>query len=65
MPEKAKKVKLVVYLSKEVHDRLMEAVLERVNSEKRFRGVISEVVEDCAREHFGLTKRERKLPKSP
>jgi hypothetical protein len=58
MPEKEKKVKLVVYLSKEVHERIMEAVLERVNSERRFRGVISEVVEDCAREHFGL-KRKR------
>jgi len=64
MPKKEKKVKLVVYLSKEVHDRLMEAVLERVNSEKRFRGVISEVVEDCAREYFGLPKIKRTSHKS-
>ena len=55
-----KKVKMVVYLSKEVHDRIMEVVLERVNKEKRFRGVISEVIEDCARAHFGLPNREKK-----
>ena len=60
MPSKEKKAKLVVYLSKEVHDKIMEVVLERVNAERRFRGVISEVVEDCAREHFGLPKREKK-----
>ena len=55
-----KKVKMVVYLSKEVHDRIMEVVLERVNAEKRFRGILSEVIEDCARQHFGLPKREKK-----
>jgi len=55
-----KKVKMVVYLSKEVHDRIMEVVLERVNEEKRFRGVMSDVIEDCAREHFGLPKEEKK-----
>ena len=60
MPKKEKKVKLVVYLSKEVYDRLMEDVLERVNQEKRFRGVLSEVVEECARQHFGLPKKEKK-----
>ena len=60
MPEKEKKVKLVVYLTKDVHDRIMEVVLERVNAERRFRGIISEVVEDCARNHFGLPKREKK-----
>jgi hypothetical protein len=52
-----KKVRLVVYLSKEVHDRIMEVVLERVNTEKRFRGVMSDVIEDCARDHFGLPKK--------
>jgi len=60
MPKKEKKVKLVVYLPKDVHDRIMEVVLKRVNEERRFRGIISEVVEDCAREHFGLSKREKK-----
>jgi len=60
MREKEKKVKLVVYLSKEVHDKIMEVVLERVNAERRFRGVITEVVEDCARDHFGLPKNEKK-----
>jgi len=55
-----KKVKMVVYLSKDVHDRIMEVVLERVNLEKRFRGVMSDVIEDCAREHFGLPKKEKK-----
>ena len=60
MPKKEKKVKLVVYLSKEVHDKIMEVVLERINLERRFRGVISEVIEDCAREHFGLPKRAKK-----
>ena len=55
-----KKVKMVVYLSKEVHDRIMEVVLKRVNEEKRFRGVMSDVIEDCAREHFGLPKEEKK-----
>ena len=59
MPKKEKKVKLVVYLSKEVHDKIMDVVLKRVNEERRFRGVISEVIEDCAREHFGLPKREK------
>ena len=59
MPKKEKKVKLVVYLSKEVHDAIMDVVLERVNTEKRFRGIISEVIEDCARDHFGLKKVER------
>lgn len=49
-----------MYLSEEVHDRIMEVVLERVNEEKRFRGIMSEVIEDCAREHFGLSKIERK-----
>ena len=49
-----KKVKIVAYLSKEVHERIMDAVLERVNAERRFRGVISEVVEECVRGHFGL-----------
>ncbi len=58
MPKKVKKVKLVAYLSKEVHDKIMEVVLERVNATRRFRGVISEVVEDCARNYFGLPKRE-------
>jgi len=53
-------VKLVVYLSKEVHDRIMEVVLQRVNEERRFRGVMSDVVEECAREHFGLPKKEKK-----
>ena len=57
MQKKEKKVKLVVYLSKEVHDKIMEVVLERVNAERRFRGIISEVVEDCARNHFGLPKK--------
>ena len=57
MLNKEKKVKLVVYLSKEVHDCIMEVVLERVNRERRFRGIISEVIEDCAREHFKLPKR--------
>jgi len=56
----SKKVKMVVYLSKEVHDRIIEVVLERVNAEKRFRGILSEVVEDCARAHFGLPKIKRK-----
>lgn len=60
MPKKEKKVKLVVYLTKEVHDRIMEIVLERVNKEKRFRGIISEVIEECARAHFGLPKTEKK-----
>jgi len=60
MSKKQKKVKLVVYLSKDVHDRIMEVVLERVNAERRFRGVISDVIEDCAREHFGLSKKEKK-----
>jgi len=60
MPKKEKKVKLVVYLSKEVHDRIMEVVLERVSAEKRFRGVMSDVIEDCARDHFGLPEIERK-----
>jgi len=60
MPKKEKKVKLVVYLSKEVHDAIMDVVLKRVNAEKRFRGIISEVVEDCARDYFGLPKEERK-----
>ena len=60
MPSKEKKAKLVVYLTKEVHDCIMEVVLERVNAERRFRGIISEVVEDCARNHFGLPKREKK-----
>ena len=60
MPKKEKKVKLIVYLSKEVHDRLMETVLKRVSEERRFRGVLSEVVEECAREHFGLPKKEKK-----
>ena len=60
MPSKEKKAKLIVYLSKEVHDKIMEVVLERVNAERRFRGIISEVVEDCARNHFGLPKREKK-----
>jgi len=55
-----KKVRLVVYLSKEVHDRIMEVVLERVSVEKRFRGVMSAVIEECAREHFGLPKGEKK-----
>lgn len=59
MPKKQKKVKLVVYLSKEVHDRIMEVVLKRVNLEKRFRGVLSDVIEECAREHFGLPKVEK------
>ena len=57
MQKEGKKVKLVVYLSKEVHDKIMEVVLERVNAERRFRGIISEVVEDCARNHFGLPKK--------
>jgi hypothetical protein len=60
MSKKEKKVKLIVYLSKEVHERLMEVVLKRVNQERRFRGVLSEVVEECAREHFGLPKKEKK-----
>jgi len=59
MSKKEKKVKLIVYLSKEVHERLMEVVLKRVNQERRFRGVLSEVVEECAREHFGLPKKEK------
>jgi len=54
---KEKKVKLVAYVSKEVHDKIMEVVLERVNVERRFRGVISDVVEDCFREQFELPKR--------
>ncbi len=57
MSKKEKKVKLVVYLSKEVHDRIMEVVIERVTQERRFRGIISEVIEDCAREHFKLPKK--------
>ena len=60
MPKKEKKVKLVAYIPKEVHNRLMETVLERVKAERRFRGVLSEVVEDCIRNHFGLPKREEK-----
>ena len=56
-----KNVRLVVYLSKEVHDRIMEVVLERAKLKKRFRGVISEVIEECAREYFGLPpKKEEK-----
>ena len=52
------KVRMIVYLSKESHERLMDTVLERVNKERRFRGVISEVFEYCIRKYFGMTKRE-------
>ena len=52
------KVRMVVYLSKEVHERLMDTVLERVNRERRFRGVLSEVFEECLRKYFGITKQE-------
>jgi len=38
----------------------MEDVLKRVNQEKCFRGVLSEVVEECTRQHFGLPKKEKK-----
>ena len=52
-------MKLVVYLSKEVYDRIMEVASERVSVEKRFRGVLSDVIEECAREYFGLPKKEK------
>jgi hypothetical protein len=53
-----KKKRLVVYLSEEVHDHIMEVVTERVSVEKRFRGVISDVIEECAREHFQLPNKK-------
>lgn len=60
MKAMTKKVRLVVYLSKDVHDHIMEVVLERAKLKKRFRGVISEVIEECAREHFGLPPKKEK-----
>jgi hypothetical protein len=53
-----KKKRLVVYLSKEVYDHIMEVSTERVSVEKRFRGVISDVIEECAREHFKLPNKK-------
>lgn len=52
------KVRMVVYLSKEIHERLMDTVFERVNKETCFLGVISEVFEDCVRKYFGIIKQD-------
>jgi hypothetical protein len=51
-----KKTKLVVYLSNDVYEKIMDLALDRAHSERRFRGVISEVVEECARKQLGLNK---------
>jgi len=53
-----RRVKLVVYLSKD--DRVMQVVSERVDAGRRFRGIISEVIEECACQYSGLPKKERK-----
>ena len=49
MQKKNPKKKIVVYLEKEVYDRLMEVVLHRVQEKRKFRGVLSEVVNDVLR----------------
>ncbi|MDH5770755.1 MAG: hypothetical protein OEZ25_05665 [Candidatus Bathyarchaeota archaeon] len=46
LKKKASKKRIIVYLEKEVYDRLMEVVLSRVQQKKKFRGVLSEVVND-------------------
>ena len=48
------KKKLTVYLAHEVHDRLMQDVLERVNKEHKFRGLLSGAVEEILRSHYGM-----------
>lgn len=50
--KKAPKQRIIVYLEKEVYDALMEVVLFRVQREKKFRGVLSEVVNDVLRSNL-------------
>jgi len=47
------KKKLTVYIAPEVHECLMRDVLERVNKEHKFRGLLSEAVEEILRNHYG------------
>jgi len=48
------KRKLTVYIASEVHERLMRDVLDRVNKEQKFRGLLSKAVEDILRNHYGM-----------
>lgn len=50
--KKTPKQRIIVYLEKEVYDALMEVVLFRVQQEKKFRGVLSEVVNDVLRSNL-------------
>ena len=47
--KKDRKKKIVLCLEKEVYDRLMEVVFYRVQDNREFRGVLSEVVNDVLR----------------
>ena len=49
MQKKKPKKKVIVYLEKEVYERLMEVVLHRVQEKRKFRGILSEVVNDVLR----------------
>ena len=49
MQKKNPKKKVIVYLEKEVYERLMEVVLHRVQEKRKFRGILSEVVNDVLR----------------
>jgi len=46
--------KLTVYVTPEVYERLMKDVLERVNKEQKFRGVLSTVLEEILRNHYRM-----------
>ena len=48
------KKKLTVYITSEVHERLMRDVLERVNKEQKFRGLLSKAVEEILRNHYAM-----------
>ena len=53
MPKKKDpKKKVIVYLEKEVYDRLMDVVLCRIQEKRKFRGVLSEVVNDVLRSNL-------------
>jgi hypothetical protein len=50
--KKNPKKKIIAYLEEEVYDRLMEVVLYRVQQKRKFRGVLSEVVNDVLRSNL-------------
>ena len=50
--KKTPKQRLIVYLEKEVYEALMEVVLSRVQQKRKFRGVLSEVVNDVLRSNL-------------